>query len=809
MTLKEACRASIAKDSLLEFMKYNWLKPSTPLITGRHTAEIAGAIDKAIERYRQGISTYLHIVVPFRHGKALALDTPVATTKGWSTIKDLRVGDKVYGLDGKPCNVIAKSPVWKDREVYEVSVDNGKEVIIADAEHEWKTKLDRRSKWKIYDTKTIANPRRFSCPVEVSKPIEGNSNNLVIPPYTLGLWLGDGSNYRGSITTSNEDRDFIREQIESEGFKTRMQSCGKAFGVLGLGKALRINNLIQNKHIPKEYFRATIKDRMSLLQGLIDSDGEIGGLKTRKGKDRDKTGGQVTFTNTNKKLSYDVLELVRALGVKASITVSRAKLYDKDCGAMYKVSFYLKDCARLERKRNRTRNAEKYYLHSIRAEKLETKMDTMCIEVDSKDHLFLVGKLMIPTHNSDLSSRYLPPYFLGLFPDHEVIQASYGATLSEGFSKDVRKIMISEKYKNVFDVVLDYKSNNNAERHIKDRNGKYFAVGADGGATGKGANLLIVDDFFKNRSEADSETTRQKRWESFTQDFVSRCAPTHIVLVLNTRWHVNDISGNILNRNDTMHKDYDENFPVFENLHYKAIQDDGSYLFPERFDENWYKRQKASLGLYGFASLMQGEPTLRGGNMFKVSGVNIVDEYPDDLLWVRYWDLASTEKERISPDPDYTAGALVAYSETEGGLPQIWIGDMQTCQAEAIARNSMIRRTAEMDGSTVWQGIESVAGFKDSYTILKSILKGNSKVYKCSVHKDKITRASEIEPLFDVGNVFMVRGAYNEQLIKELREFPACVHDDQTDAVVGGYTLARNRYQSKNSLGSRLGKGLA
>lgn len=408
---------------------------------------------------------------------------------------------------------------------------------------------------------------------------------------------------------------------------------------------------------------------------------------------------------------------------------------------------------------------------------------------------------------SDISSRFLPPYFFGRFPDEEVMQVSYGADLSEGFSKDVRKIVEGDKYRNVFDLQFDSAANNNAERHIKDHVGKYFAVGADGGATGKGSSLLIVDDFFKNREQAENAETRRKRWESLRQDFMTRLAPTHIVLVLNTRWHVDDISGNILNKNNPDHPDYDADFPVFENLHFKAIEEDGSTLFPERFSDKWYRAQKATLGDYGFASLMQGEPVLRGGNLFKVEGVQYVDEVPEGLHWVRYWDLASTEKERAKQDPDYTAGCLGAYRETADGLPQLFVKDMKECQAEAPERNAMIKTTATSDGGAVWQGVESVAGYKDSFTTLKSILKGISIVHKGQVQGDKLVRAGEVEPLFEACNIFFVRGSWNKGFMEELRQFPACTHDDRTDAMTGCFALAKERYEKMNQLGGQLGRG--
>ena len=439
----------------------------------------------------------------------------------------------------------------------------------------------------------------------------------------------------------------------------------------------------------------------------------------------------------------------------------------------------------------------------------------ICARIDKAIELYKQGvssylHIVVPFRHgkSDMSSRYLPPYFLGLFPDDEVIQASYGAGLSEGFSKDVKKIMSSDSYMNTFDARLDTKSNSNSERHIDSHVGKYYAVGADGGATGKGANLLIVDDFFKNRKEADSETTRRTRWDSFTQDFVSRVAPVHIVLVLNTRWHVDDISGNILKKNNPDDRKYDEEFPIFENLHYKARQDDGTYLFPERFDESWYRKQFAIQGKYGSASLLQGEPTLKGGNMFEMEGLRYIDEaqLPDDLLWVRFWDLASTEKEREKDDPDWTVGTKCAYREYKG-MPQFFVMDEASCQEEAPRRNKMIKRISESDGGSVWQGVESVAGYKDTYTTMKDILLGKSVVHKCLVSKDKIVRASVLEPLFESRMVFFVRGKWNELTYEQLEQFPASLHDDRVDGCSGGHELAKKRYDESKTLAGSLGKG--
>lgn len=799
-----------ASEMLLSFMSYCWRRPHEPLLPGPHTRAIAARIDKAVEDYAAGRSTYLEIVVPFRHGKALAVDTPIPTPSGWSAMGHLRPGDLVYGMDGKPTRVLAVSPVWRDRPVYSVSVDAGRDAIIADADHVWMAKLDRRqATWSLYDTAAMARPRRFTCPVPMTPVLDGAEASLPIPPYTLGYWLGDGSSQRGSITCGDDDRNFIRGQIEADGFKTRMQSDGKSFGVLGLQRPLRLAGLILNKHIPAAYLRASKADRISLLQGLMDSDGEVGGPKKRPGRSSAMSGGQATFSNTNRRLAEGVLELVRTLGVKASLTESRAMLYGIDCGAQYKVSFYLKDCARLPRKRERTRDATRFFVHSVRVTPAGTA-DTVCIQVEAADGMFLAGRSMVPTHNSDLASRYLPAWFLGRFPDAEVMSTAYAADLSQGFSRDVKSIINDERYANVFPgVSLDTGTNNASERRIAGRAGRLYAVGRGGAATGRGCSLLVVDDMIKNREEADSAVVREAAWRSLTDDFMTRLAPVHIVLVVNTRWHVDDICGRIHERTDPKGEHYDAAFPSFERLHYSARVEGGGYLHEARFGRSWYEAQYATLGPYGSAALLDGEPVVRGGNFIQTDGIQWVEEFPAGVAWVRCWDLASTEKEVAKSDPDWTVGARVAVDVDEAGAETLCVDDVVMIRAEASRRNALIKATARRDAAHgVPQWIEAVAGYKDSYTTLRDALAGVAVVSRITLSGDKVVRAGRIEPHFAAGRVMMRRGApWKGEVVKQLQDFPSGRHDDVVDAISSGYVAAVERAKRLKGLGVGVGRG--
>jgi predicted phage terminase large subunit-like protein len=112
------------------------------------------------------------------------------------------------------------------------------------------------------------------------------------------------------------------------------------------------------------------------------------------------------------------------------------------------------------------------------------------------------------------------------------------------------------------------------------------------------------------------------------------------------------------------------------------------------------------------------------------------------------------------------------------------------CQEEAGARNRLILETAEKDGPAIPVGIESVAGYKDTYTILRDILTGLRTVQKIAVSSDKVVRAGTVEPIFESGHVHLRRAWWNDRALTQLAQFPAAAHDDIVDAITGGHAMA-------------------
>ncbi len=401
--------------------------------------------------------------------------------------------------------------------------------------------------------------------------------------------------------------------------------------------------------------------------------------------------------------------------------------------------------------------------------------------------------LCIPVRQgkSDRVSRRWKAWNMIRNPDWEQILISYAFGLASEFSFDIRSL--------IRDAGAWYGLRLTRDRGAVDSwslagsGGKLHCAGIGGTITGRGAVILTIDDPYKNRKEAESITVRQNVWEAFESDLLTRLAPVHAVVIVMNRWHSDDVIGRIENKNDPDHEDYDPDFPIFEMHSYPAQNEEGEWLFPERFSNQWYRTLRAFLGTYAWQSQGLQSPVNRGGNLFQMEGLVEVplSAFPD-TPYVRFWDLASTEQERTGHKPSGTAGAKVGVTkDREDLLPSIWIKDVKFCKEEAPKRDRLILATTQADGASVPVLVESVAGYKDAFTTLKAMLKGKRTVRKVTVSRDKVTNASVLEPLFEAARVFVPEGAPWLPLFRQhFSSFPGGDNDDIVDAVSGGYRHA-------------------
>ena len=385
---------------------------------------------------------------------------------------------------------------------------------------------------------------------------------------------------------------------------------------------------------------------------------------------------------------------------------------------------------------------------------------------------------------SDLFSRALPGYFLGRCYsrniDPDIIMTGYGASLVQGFSLDARERIIDPKYRALFPDVEVADTRNSAEEwRLKRHTGKVVATGLGGSLTGKGYHLGICDDTVKSREEAESPTYREKTFTAFTNDFMSRRAPTAITFLVQTPWHVDGVQGR-LEKNSKQ----DPDFPHFKRIVFPARKkrDDGTweYLFPERFDDAWYISQYATLQTYGAAGPLDCNPIPAEGNVCKPEWFSVVNAVPQHVSAVRAWDMAGTEKKLA----DFTSGCLMV----EGTDGIYYIVDYRRGQIAAPRVPSFIQSTAFTDSKHTEIVIEEepAASGKIAASYILGLLTGFP---AWTIHPtgDKLTRALPLFAMAEVGRVKLVAGEWNRVFWDEVRAFPSGEHDDMIDAAAHAF----------------------
>ncbi|MFX1824741.1 phage terminase large subunit [Acinetobacter sp. AS5] len=361
----------------------------------------------------------------------------------------------------------------------------------------------------------------------------------------------------------------------------------------------------------------------------------------------------------------------------------------------------------------------------------------------------------------------------GKVPDSEFIHVSYSATLAANNAFQTRNLVQEEAYKRVFpDFALRDDSKAKDDWRTA-KGGVCYSQGTGGTITGFGAGkfrdsfggAIIIDDPHK-ASEARSDTVRKGVIEWFQNTLESRTnSPDTPIIVIMQRLHEEDLAGWLLDGG---------NGEVWEHLELSAIQPDGSALWPAKHSIEVLERMELAAP-YVFSGQYRQRPSPPAGGFFKPDNIEIVDALPADIIKeVRAWDLASSENEG-----DYTAGMRQA----KGKDGYIYIVDVQHAQLGPDGVEKRIKQTAEMDGKSVAIRLPQdpgQAGKAQAKSFIK-MLAGFS-VKAEIVSGDKITRAQPFAAQVNVGNVRMLRGAWNKPLIEEMRNFPNGKHDDQIDA---------------------------
>lgn len=217
--------------------------------------------------------------------------------------------------------------------------------------------------------------------------------------------------------------------------------------------------------------------------------------------------------------------------------------------------------------------------------------------------------MMPPRHGkSELATINFPAWYLGRGRDREIITVSYSEELALDFGGKTRAILQDDPYQHIFGIGLKKDEQAKAKWQTS-LNGSYTSVGVGGSLTGRGANLLVVDDPLKNRKEAESKLIRDSQWSWFTSTAFTRLEPNAKTIIILTRWHYDDIAGRIM-ANTEMAK-------YTKIIKYPALSQENRPLWPNRYGYDELIRIKNSIGIYDWSCLYQQEPIISEAQEFK------------------------------------------------------------------------------------------------------------------------------------------------------------------------------------------------
>jgi len=398
-----------------------------------------------------------------------------------------------------------------------------------------------------------------------------------------------------------------------------------------------------------------------------------------------------------------------------------------------------------------------------------------------------------PQHGKSEQVEDFIGWLVGMNPDTRVIYASFSDRLGVRANKNLQRRIDSDTYRELFpgtsinaeNVVtkFDRPLRNSDVFEFVNREGYFRNTTVLGSVTGEGLDLGVVDDPLKGRAEASSKLVRDRTWDWFTDDFFSRFSERAGLLVIMTRWHLDDPVGRMI-----------ADLPGVEVVTYKAIATEdeehrkaGDPLFPELKSMDFLTERQRLMLPARWSALYQQDPQPDEGSLMDASRLVVVDQLPADVevtQEVRYWDKAGTEGAGC-----FTVGAKLG-KLSDGRFA---ILDIIRDQVGAVRRERMIRQAADMDGSgvTVWIEQEPGSGGKESAE--NTILRLSGYVVKADKPTgNKELRAEPYAVQVEAGNILVLRRSWTEALIEEHRTFPGGKYKDQIDAVAGAFNkLAR------------------
>lgn len=611
----------------------------------------------------------LFISMPPRVGKLLSDDTPVLTTKGWKNHGDLVVGDMVFNPEGIPIPVLGVMP--KYHTTHTVTFSDGSK-IDCHFRHEWKVYDRRFGKVRLLETQEMigrlengkqfghSRGHRYNFMIENRSAIEGIPVDLKVKPYTLGAWLGDGTNRQPRITGVDEE---IIQSVIADGYKEKHRYIHKDTGVVtvefdGLKSALANYGMCRKerteKYIPDEYIIANIEDRLELLAGLLDTDGCLRIKENR-----------YNFTTSELRLKETFIDLIHTFGWR--VYVREVAPHTSSSGIVgkrkyWEISFNPNEYipCRLSRKQLKTFSKARR-LSIVSIEPSEHKQGN-CITV--LGGMYLAGRNMIPTHNTTILMFFVT-WLIGRNSESSNLYSAYSDVITKAFYNGVLETIqdpVTYLWKDVFPNAKVVQTNSADETLNIDRKKRYPSLtcrslyGTLNGACDCNG-VEISDDLIGGIEEAMNKDRLMSAWSKVDNNLLPRAKEKAKILWCGTRWSMIDPAGL---RMELLQNDERFKTRRFAIINLSALDENDesqfNYDYGVGFSTEYYQQRRASFernnDMASWTAQYMGEPIERDGALFT----------PDDFRYYNGELPTDVEPDRIfmAVDPAFGGGDFVA-----------------------------------------------------------------------------------------------------------------------------------------------------
>jgi len=405
------------------------------------------------------------------------------------------------------------------------------------------------------------------------------------------------------------------------------------------------------------------------------------------------------------------------------------------------------------------------------------------LEALEKNEINRLAVFMPPRHGkSMLCSEFFPAWYLGNNPNEFVIQSTYAQELADDFGRKVRNQIASPDFNSVFPQVGLRSDSSSAKRFHTMQGGTYSAVGAGGAITGRGAHLLIIDDPIKGREDAESETQRRNLVEWYKSVAYTRLQPGGKIIIIQTRWHQDDLAGHILN----------ESAEDWKVLDLPAVDSKNQALWPEAYSKEDLDKIKATVGQRVWQALYQQQPSNDEGSIIKREWWNIYEEekIPTLSYVLQSYDTAFSTKSSADFSACTTWGVFNARDESNQPYAAAILLD---AWKERLEYPDLRKRAQE--SYEEWKPDQVLIEQRASgQSLIQDMRRSGVPVVTFNPDRDKVSRTHSIAPMFEGGLVFTLDEDWTKSVLDESGSFPYGKHDDIHDTCVQALMRIRDGF---------------